>query len=55
MKEKTLSDKVQSGFDCACGENIYIKDVKTFIKKLKEEIPLTSQAVVDKLAGDKLK
>lgn len=37
-QEKTLSEKIRSGYDCECGENLSVKDVKQWIKEILREI-----------------
>jgi len=66
MKEFNLSDKINT-IQSEFGDSIFTKDVKEFIRRLKEEIDLTTirlksktiirnqfLAVIDKLAGASL-
>lgn len=65
MKEFNLSEKVIKPIEEWYAEVIYIKDVKEFIKRLKDtfceeqrtdiNIQCGSCEAIDKLAGDKLK
>ena len=51
---ETLSDKInKKGTYMDIPKFIYEKDIKQFIKDLKEEMPYERE-VIDKLAGDKL-
>jgi len=52
----TLSDKINISYDDNNCNDILVKDVKEFIKKLKEYMYLSfyNMEVINRLAGDKL-